>query len=92
MARNMTPSDYVYKRYRIARPKHLPQTTISLPFLEHLRMEHQVGGLKQMSALVRGEAERLREVGGYSGTLSAAVLRAVRAKLKATATGKEKPA
>lgn len=82
MAKHKTPADYLYKRYRIAYPKRLPVTTVSLPWLEHILLARQAGGVKQLSVIVREEAARLRESGDYRDSLSRAVLMAVRARLK----------
>jgi hypothetical protein len=79
--RTTKPADYVYKRYRIAHPSSMPITTVSLPWIEHMRMTRQAGGVKELSALVRSEAAFIRAA-EHAGSLSAAVLTSVRSKLK----------
>jgi hypothetical protein len=79
--RRTHPSDYYYKRYRIAQPAGMPVTTVSVPYLEHLALIRQAGGTRSLSAMVHAEAGRLRASGDYKGTLSAAVRRAVKARL-----------
>jgi hypothetical protein len=74
--RTTRPSDYVHKRYCIALPKTMHVTTVSLPWMEHLAT-HRAGGIKELSAIVRAEAAKLRETGHGPGALSAAVLKAV---------------
>ena len=74
---------YDYKRYRITAADGLATTCISLSRVQDLLWVRKAGGLKPLSKLLRSEAARLRRE-GYTGTLSAAVRRAVQDKLNQT--------
>jgi hypothetical protein len=76
-------SECDYTRYRVAQPKEMGPMTISFDRLEDLRLVRLAGSPKALSNIVRAEAARLRATGGYGGSLSAATLRATRAKLAA---------
>jgi hypothetical protein len=74
------PADFDYKRYRIGPRDGLRATTVALTWEQDLKWTRQAGGMRLFSKLLHAEAARLRR-DGYTGTLSAAVRKAVQAKL-----------
>ena len=69
-----------YKLYRITAADGFATTCVSLSREQDLRWVRKAGGIKPLSKLLRSEAARIRR-DGYTGTLSAAVRKAVQAKL-----------